>query len=62
MLKKILCLIALTSLSVSIQANDSADISENNLTNVEEITVISSTLPLFWYYNRVIYLLYNTVS
>ena len=46
MLKKILCLIALTSLSVSIQANDSADISENNLINVEEITVISSRAPV----------------
>ena len=46
MIKKILCLIALTSLSYSIQANNSADISENNLINVEEITVISSRAPV----------------
>ena len=37
MIKKILCLIALTSLSFSIQANNSADISENNLIKVEEM-------------------------
>ena len=46
MIKKILCLIALTSLSYSIQANNSADISENNLIKVEEITVISSRAPV----------------
>ena len=48
MIKKILCLIALTSLSFSIQANNSADISENNLIKVEEITVISSRAPVPW--------------
>ena len=46
MYKIILCLIALISLSVNVKANDTSDISNNSLVNIEEITVISSRAPI----------------
>ena len=46
MFKIILCLIALISLSANIKADDTADTSNNNLLNIEEITVISSRAPI----------------
>ncbi len=46
MFKIILCLIALISMSVNVNANDTADISNNSLVNIEEITVISSRAPI----------------
>ncbi|MBP56467.1 MAG: hypothetical protein CML89_02005, partial [Rhodobiaceae bacterium] len=46
MYKIILCLIALISLSVNVKANNTSDISNNSLVNIEEITVISSRAPI----------------
>ena len=46
MFKIILCLIALISVSTNVKANDTADISNNSLVNIEEITVISSRAPI----------------
>ena len=46
MFKIILCLIALISVSANVKANDTADISNNSLVNIEEITVISSRAPI----------------